>query len=524
MTPELRSRIPPDLFKSTTTSYKYFWAISILELIKLTGRTAYELRFILSRMVADAALVLNDNNTIRLGGADYFRVSYGSLKRNYPDAFDTNNGLFSLLLREKDTKLIKRIVDYYSPYVPYRFLTPWVGTSFNRPDLSDEEIMFGIDAPYVIEALTTYKEVRLNPTWVKLVTGCEDELIGLVVDKLGSYIEARNNGLSDNYLTNIKNLLIAQDSCILPTETINVLNHQYFEPDCAIVGVPLDEREKKTATIVKEEDYTILDNKPIVEASGIVDKETPEEMVRDEIVDGKVVSVRNRELLKKILPIINTDKLTVISILMDFFEAEYGVKMTFLDACNLLERTQIEHNNEIPNINFFSSDRVPFNEEKSNNKIVTACLDRPQSTLKRRAKRIWLVPSNSHFFDLYGCFKKFGCVYWRQCFTFREGDVVYLYCTAPTSAIRFKAIVDGNDLPFSSEMEREKEFYINPDDFDKKKDHNRMALFTYVATTHSSKLGLNNLLRHGMNAAPQGVINLTLPRYANLLKYISDNF
>jgi hypothetical protein len=73
-------------------------------------------------------------------------------------------------------------------------------------------------------------------------------------------------------------------------------------------------------------------------------------------------------------------------------------------------------------------------------------------------------------------------------------------------------------------MEREREFYVRPDGFDKKRLHNRMALFSLVEKTDSDKLGLSDLLKHGMNGAPQGVLNLSHPGFAELLQYVEANF
>ena len=147
-----------------------------------------------------------------------------------------------------------------------------------------------------------------------------------------------------------------------------------------------------------------------------------------------------------------------------------------------------------------------------------------RKTPKRDEKRIWMVPSNSKFFDLAGCLKKYGCVYWRQHVNFQKGDDAYIYSAYPNSAILYKVSIDGHDLEYTPEMEREKEFYTNSDDFNKKARHNRMALFTLKETTNSNRLSLAYLLEHGMKAAPQGALNLTHPYFAELLKYVTENF
>lgn len=145
-------------------------------------------------------------------------------------------------------------------------------------------------------------------------------------------------------------------------------------------------------------------------------------------------------------------------------------------------------------------------------------------TPERSEHRTWLIPSNSKFFDLEGCFKKYGCVYWRQHFNFQKGDTGYIYSAYPNSAILYKVSIDGHDLQYSPEMEREKEFYADPNDFSKKEHNNRLALFTLVDTTNSSRLNLAHLLEHGMKAAPQGAVNLSAATNAGLLKYIEEYF
>ncbi|MBQ8461622.1 MAG: GIY-YIG nuclease family protein [Bacteroidales bacterium] len=142
----------------------------------------------------------------------------------------------------------------------------------------------------------------------------------------------------------------------------------------------------------------------------------------------------------------------------------------------------------------------------------------------REEKKVWMLPANSKYFDLAGCFKKFGEVYWSQYFNLQTGDEAYIYCSAPDSAVVYKCSIVGHDLSYIPEMEAEAEFYIDPKDFGPFKEHNRYAKMKVVGETHSSRLGLVNLLEHGMSMAPRGALNLSHPSNAELLKYIQENF
>lgn len=152
---------------------------------------------------------------------------------------------------------------------------------------------------------------------------------------------------------------------------------------------------------------------------------------------------------------------------------------------------------------------------------ITKCAGK---TPARKEAKIWMVPSNSKFFDLDTCFKKYGCVYWQQHFNFQKGDICYIYSAYPNSAILYKVSVEGHDLQYDPVMDREAKFYTDPSDYNKKSTYNRLALFKLIGTTTSTRLSLAYLLEHGMKGAPQGALNLTHPGFAELLKYIEQNF
>ena len=145
-------------------------------------------------------------------------------------------------------------------------------------------------------------------------------------------------------------------------------------------------------------------------------------------------------------------------------------------------------------------------------------------TPPRTEKKIWLLASNPKFFNLQGCFDKYGQVYWTQFFNMQTGDTGYIYSASPDSAIRYKFTVDGHDLKYDPEMERELEFYINPKDAEPSRQHNRFAKISFVDETHNSRLGLANLIDHGLKGAPQGAVILSKKENEEILEYIKDNF
>lgn len=138
--------------------------------------------------------------------------------------------------------------------------------------------------------------------------------------------------------------------------------------------------------------------------------------------------------------------------------------------------------------------------------------------------RVWMIPCNQKFFDLKGCFKKYGEVYWSQYYKFHKGDTGYIYSSSPDSAIRYKIEVVDSELTYRPEMDFKEEFFVDKNDINIWKEHNRFAHFRMIGETNSGRLSLAHLMSHGMKMAPRGALNLSYKDYDELKKYIEDNF
>lgn len=148
----------------------------------------------------------------------------------------------------------------------------------------------------------------------------------------------------------------------------------------------------------------------------------------------------------------------------------------------------------------------------------------PSKTSPRTSIKKWMIPANPKYFDHTSCFEKHGVIYWKQHFNFQTGDIIYIYVASPESAVRYKCIVEGCDLPYSSYMDINIEFYTNPMDFELAKEHNRFIKLRLLSSTKSDRLTMVHLLENGMHRAPQGCLNLSYEGFADLLKYVESNF
>ena len=131
----------------------------------------------------------------------------------------------------------------------------------------------------------------------------------------------------------------------------------------------------------------------------------------------------------------------------------------------------------------------------------------------------WLISANSRIYDHASSFAHYKFIDWRQNnYSFSINDVVYIYCTAPLSTIRYKTKVEKVDIPFS-EIRDDKEYWIDINEYEKAKlgTYMRLVLNDQV---DNPKLTLKELINVGLKAAPQGAKKLD----GNLLNYINKYF
>lgn len=129
--------------------------------------------------------------------------------------------------------------------------------------------------------------------------------------------------------------------------------------------------------------------------------------------------------------------------------------------------------------------------------------------------RTWLVPSNESIFRLKDWLKTHDYVYWSQGVNYKVGDSIYVYSSAPTSAIIAKLTVAEADI--EGYEDPEEVFYQVKTSYIKSK----MAKFVnlvYPKTPSNMKLSV--LMENGLKRSPQSPITLS----GKILDYIEKNF
>lgn len=61
----------------------------------------------------------------------------------------------------------------------------------------------------------------------------------------------------------------------------------------------------------------------------------------------------------------------------------------------------------------------------------------------------WIVRANPSRFRIHDFIREYGFVEFRQTMKFQEGDIVYMYITAPSKRVEYKMVVEQADIPLS---------------------------------------------------------------------------
>ena len=113
----------------------------------------------------------------------------------------------------------------------------------------------------------------------------------------------------------------------------------------------------------------------------------------------------------------------------------------------------------------------------------------------------WIVRANPSRFRIHDYFRDHEVVEFRQTMKFQEGDIVYLYITAPYKRVQYKMVVWLADIPLSETWDdfvyslREK-----PTTF---VDSDRFVRFKKIAYIDTDELCYKKLLEHGFKYTMQ---------------------
>ena len=179
------------IFTKTVATYKFFWFVSILQIHARTGDLRINVWDIVIRMVANAWYPIH-----------YFRLSFGKsdslfdivmeLHKITQIPIDSNAETIIEVLKEKlGDKQIQRLLKTLMLNVPYRFLRPWIDTSYDRDMLKRSQNLEN-GCLYSLHKEDGDFYIMLNPIWDSYLHSHYNILLDFAYWNLTLFLQVRN--------------------------------------------------------------------------------------------------------------------------------------------------------------------------------------------------------------------------------------------------------------------------------------------------------------------------------------------
>jgi len=180
------------IFNNTVATYKYYWFVSILDIVVKEQRRQLSFWEIIVGMVVEAWYPIH-----------YFRLSFGKSDSLYNQIIEIQKELNipidakkshikSQINKHIDSPKIKNLLRVFALNVPYRFLSPWIKYT------SDTEVVslsqsFTNNCIYSIKGET----IEINPNWEKYLNANYLVLRDFTFWNLTTFLQKRNPNVPD---------------------------------------------------------------------------------------------------------------------------------------------------------------------------------------------------------------------------------------------------------------------------------------------------------------------------------------
>ncbi|CAL2084713.1 conserved hypothetical protein [Tenacibaculum dicentrarchi] len=182
------------IFRNTTSSYKYYWWLSIIEISFLEDKENISYNEIIFKVISKIWYPVN-----------YFKLSFGKKDRcaffikeiqreyNLEDNLSERD-LYQFLIENKDSKFLTKITSELTRYVPFRFIRAWYAeqTRGLKDGIINSKILELQDnkSPYAIN--TELKEIKINKDWASWIRTNYNLIKSYTYFELIKYLEGEN--------------------------------------------------------------------------------------------------------------------------------------------------------------------------------------------------------------------------------------------------------------------------------------------------------------------------------------------
>lgn len=180
------------IFSNTTATYKFYWFVSLLDIVVKERKTRISFWEIIAGMVAESWYPIH-----------YFKLSFGKADSLYTQSqllqqelsipIDENKyGIKRILLDNMANSRVKGMLRVFTLNVPYRFLSPWIKYTYDA-DVVNKSKNFENDCLYAIYG----DEIVINERWVDYLAEHYKILRDFAFWNLTLFLQKRNPNVPD---------------------------------------------------------------------------------------------------------------------------------------------------------------------------------------------------------------------------------------------------------------------------------------------------------------------------------------
>lgn len=232
------SKLPTDklsaVFNNTSASYKFYWFISLLQILVETGDRKISIKSILIRMICNAWYPINYYK-LNFGFSDKLNENIFIIQQYLDIPIDISfDELYNILKSSTDPTVV-RLIFHFDQHVPFRFLSPWIrGT---RSEVVEESQAYADNCLYSLN-IRDERYIEINPIWEDYLISHNKILLDFTYWNLLLYLQRRNPNVP-----NIGNKLIKpieRGSLTRQRQFWNLVLHECENLKCIYTGKPLE--------------------------------------------------------------------------------------------------------------------------------------------------------------------------------------------------------------------------------------------------------------------------------------------
>lgn len=178
------------VFSNTTATYKFYWFISLMDIIVKEGKTKVSFWEIIAGMIAESWYPIH-----------YFKLSFGKSDSIYQQSLllqeklnipiDANKAQIKKILLANISN-IKNLLGVFTKHVPYRFLSPWIKYTSDNVVIAQSQ-QFENNCLYSING----EEITINPIWLEYLYEHYLILRDFAFWNLTEFLQKRNPNVPD---------------------------------------------------------------------------------------------------------------------------------------------------------------------------------------------------------------------------------------------------------------------------------------------------------------------------------------